>query len=396
MDWTIKLILINKYIERLKSIRKMERQMENKLKIAIGADSHIGNGYEQQDDMCIMSLKNIDCTIIGVADGHGLYTGKLAANACTLGIKEFVNDNKELLVDNTQLFIENCFEFIHNRVRDVFATKYYREYPDVIKDENGRILYRSSHYQEYKNVNGGAMLTLIILIQGVLYVSNVGDCKAILCYNDRVRVLTHNHSPDNPSEYIRINNNQGATSASEYIKIKNNKSATSELLFVYDEISKSNKYECESIYEIKEDDGVPQIRENVKYYYKSVSKDRATYVTTPKHHPYMDMLASTRAIGNFNLNEFGVVWKPEITILDLRSETDRGTRCLVVASDGIWDNIVDDSMRKIIMNESCLKMVNEDRGVPRIARSVVNRISQIAQKNFPNQADNMICVIMYL
>jgi serine/threonine protein phosphatase PrpC len=72
--------------------------------------------------------------------------------------------------------------------------------------------------------------------------------------------------------------------------------------------------------------------------------------------------------------------------------------CLVIATDGIWDNLTNETMRKFAIHAPCLKLVDEDQvqGVTRVAKSIVNRISQVAQKNFPNQADNMTCALMYL
>lgn len=364
----------------------MQTDYTNSFRIQIGSDAHIGNGHEQQDDICIIKKPNINCIILAVADGHGTYVGKTAANTCTYEIEQFADTNEELLVTNPNVFLENCYEHLHNKVREAFVKQYLRENKDVCVDSEGRVLYRKMPSQPYLHVNGGAMLTIAVFIKGVLYVANVGDCKAILCAKDKVEIITSDHSPDNPSEYKRIRNFRPSPEDPN----------RAELLFVYDSLSEKQKCRCEQIYKIEED-GTAIARDDVKYYYKSVNRDRGTYVTVPSYHNYPDALASTRAIGNYNMNCFGVTWKPDIVMMDLNDATEEEL-CIVVASDGIWDNVTDDTMRSILFHESCLKVAREDEthGAIRIVKSMIHKIGQTAQKNFPNHADNMSCVLMYL
>lgn len=354
-------------------------------RVQLGSDAHIGNGHEQQDDMCVIRKPDIDCIIMAVADGHGSYTGKTAANVCTNGLREFVDANLELLKTDVPLFLDSCYEYLHNEVHKAFVKQYLREYKDVMVDSDRRILYRSLSSHPYSHVNGGAMLTVAVLIQGQLYISNVGDCKAILCTADKAQILTHDHSPENPNEYKRVREFRASPENPNH----------AELQFVYDDHSIQHKYRCEPIYEIEEDGNV-KMRTDVNFYHKSVNGERGTYVTMPEEHSYTDALASTRAIGNFNMNCMGVTWKPETHMVDL-SSTDEIT-CLAIASDGIWDNLTNETMRKFTIHAPCLKIVEEDQvqGVTRVAKSIVNRVSQVAQKNFPNHADNMTCALMYL
>lgn len=355
--------------------------MQTYTKIQTGISAHIGNGHEQQDDACIIKKPDLNCTIIAVADGHGSYTGKTAANACIRGLHDFTDANIELITQDVPTFLHKCYEYLHNEVRTEFVKQYARQYKDVTVDHDGRVLYRMLPSHSYVHVNGGAMLTIAVLIQGKLYVSNVGDCKAILCTPDNAEILTRDHSPDNHAEHARIKSDE-----------------SNKLLFVYDDLTIKKKCYCEPIY-----DDEDNVREDVKFYYKSISKDRATYVTTPEEHPYADALASTRAIGNYNMNCLGVTWIPEIKVMDLNTLCDK-TICIAIATDGIWDNLLDDAMRKCTMHEPCLKLVEEDDALDpmgslaatRIAKSIVTRVAGIAQKNFPNNADNMTCALMYL
>lgn len=388
------------------------------MKIQIGKDADIGNNNEQQDDMIIIQKPEIDCTIICVVDGHGRDTGKLAANACTKSLDEFTDANIELLCANPVEFLEKCYEFAQDRVLNAFKQEYLEREHEVKIEDAGYVVKRRYSSQSFSNVNGGAMMTVIVVKNGKMYVSNVGDCHAALFTETPVMttqmmkfekdaagfhgeninmemgerdplntvVVTFDHSPESVEEYRRIRKFRPSVEDPNH----------AELLFVYDEINRE-KALCNRIFKITED-GTPTIMSDVPYYNKNVKAERATYVTAPFDARFRESIASTRAIGDFYLNSYGVSAKPQILSFDLTQlleQTD--TACLVVASDGVWDAWINDHVNKFVMDPSCLKAVTDDPvfGAQKVAKSFMRRTCHYNQKYFRGNADNASAIVAY-
>lgn len=73
------------------------------------------------------------------------------------------------------------------------------------------------------------------------------------------------------------------------------------------------------------------------------------------------------------------------------------TICLVLATDGVWDNWVYEDIERFMFDDSCLNAttLNSD-GTQRIASSFMKRNSMFAKKNFGNQADNATGIVLYM
>ena len=230
-------------------------------------------------------------------------------------------------------------------------------------------------------------------------VANVADTASCMFEDDEVSevekvsqetdtlVLTSDHSPMNPKEYVRMRKFR----PSEEDPLK------AEMLFVYDEQETSKPF-CQPVFNISED-GVPTVRDDVPYYYKNVCKERAAYVSVPANAYFPDALASTRAMGDFNIATYGVTSKPEIQSIDLgRVLEHTGAVCVTMCSDGVWDNWLPDYVTKFMMDASCLAAVKGDveKGAQRVAKSFIKRNEIFAQKNFRGSADNAMCVVVYV
>lgn len=71
--------------------------------------------------------------------------------------------------------------------------------------------------------------------------------------------------------------------------------------------------------------------------------------------------------------------------------------CLVLASDGVWDNWSYDDISKFVLDPSCLGAVLADAsGAKRVALSLMTRNATYAKRNFGNQADNATGIILYI
>ena len=417
----------------------------NNLRIQIGNCDDIGNARVQQDASFIIQKLDQGCTIFGVADGHGQELGHIASNACVKSVTEFVDANLDKMVADTVLFLEECFAHAQAAISKTFVDYYVDRGYEVNEEENGRITKRRFPTHSFTNAGGGTMLTIAVLKGGQLFIANVGDCNAQLCTEtpvmtqDMLRyekdvaivadtvanaaanaadtaahmfeddeetpvedaiedtvedtpvtdslVLTSDHSPMNPKEYVRMRKFR----PSEEDPLK------AEMLFVYDEQDTPKPF-CQPVFNISED-GVPTVRDDVPYYYKNVCKERAAYVSVPANAYLPDALASTRSMGDFNIATYGVSAKPEIQSIDLNRVLEHtGAVCVTMCSDGVWDNWLPDYVTKFMMDASCLAAVKSDieKGAQRVAKSFMKRNEMFAQKNFRGNADNAMCVVVYV
>ena len=393
-----------------------------KFNIQIGHESKKGSKKINQDDVFIINKPEIDCIIMGVADGHGP-TGEIAALACKTATTEFADTNMEELVIDPVCFLEKCFAHVQESVRREFA-KDAGEDPNIKIDSNGVVLKRKNEYCAFSNIQGGSMLSIAVFKAGVMYIANVGDCDAIVCsetpilkptmvkyekdsanptktvtYSDEtlsdVLLITCDHSPDNLEEYRRIRE----------FRPSEKEPNGAELRCIYDKQGYS-KHECELIFQFAED-GSPVVRDDITFYHKNVRKDRATYISTPFDADYQDALASTRSIGDFNLNQYGLSEKPEIQSIDLNKvfaeNTESNTLCFVMGSDGVWDNWLYPHVQKFVMFPNCLEAIKQSidsetpNGVMRVLKSFMQRNQTFTEKNFGKyNCDDSTCVIMYV
>jgi serine/threonine protein phosphatase PrpC len=395
-----------------------------KFNIQIGHESKKGSKEINQDDVFIINKPEIDCIIMGVADGHGP-TGEIASLACKTATTEFTDANMEELVTDPVTFLEKCFAHVQDSVRRAIAKDAERgidENPNVQINSHGVVLTRRSSFQSFSNIKGGSMLSIAIFKAGLMYIANVGDCDAIVCsetpilkptmvkyekdsanptktvtYSDEtlsdVLLITCDHSPDNPEEYRRIRE----------FRPSENDANSAELRCIYDKQGYS-KHECEPIFQFAED-GSPVVRDDVTFYHKNVRKDRATYISTPFDADYQDALASTRSVGDFNLNQYGLSEKPEIQSIDLNKvfaeNAECNTLCFVMGSDGVWDNWLYPHVQKFVMFPNCLEAIKQSEtpngGVFRVLKSFMQRNQTFTEKNFgKNNCDDSTCVIMYI
>jgi serine/threonine protein phosphatase PrpC len=369
-----------------------------------------------------------------VADGHGRDTGQIASQTCVESLKRFVDENMELLKTNPVSFLENYYKIAHQHVREAFVKFVENNEHEVKVDSDGVITSRRSEFSQFKHLMGGATLSVIIFINDILYTSNVGDSAGLLFSNKpnlqksmikyekdaaveglfktftnteprQELVLTAEHSPESSDEYIRIRNFRQSEADKNH----------AELLFVYDVIEREKPL-CPRIFDISED-GTPNKAEVEGYYIKNVQGERATYVTVPFSAGYPDAVAFTRSIGDFNITTYGVSEKPEIHSIHMNDlfMRDRAARnadrptggdsdatipifCLVLATDGIWDNWTPEIARKFVMDPSCLNAIktNPSEGAQKVSKSFGVRNLYYANKNFGRNKDDQTNIIVYI
>ncbi len=80
------------------------------------------------------------------------------------------------------------------------------------------------------------------------------------------------------------------------------------------------------------------------------------------------------------------------------TQSDPMTVCVVLCTDGVWDNWIYDHVGKFVMDPSCLKAIVADPeiGASRVAKSFMIRNQTFSRKNFGSHADNATGIFMYI
>jgi len=215
--------------------------------------------------------------IYSVFDGHGKDGTKYAEYSRDF-IKEKFNNYKKKLIDKDLNTLLN----------------------NIIEELNENTI------NELSKFNGGTTVTILIIRNNLdIWCLNIGDSECFLFSEKEIKILNSNHSPDNLDERIRIENK--------------------EVDFIYAPRTRFSPYI--KYYEFKNDEWIKNDYD--KLYYKNLRNDIATYVK------YKNLfLAMTRSIGDLELQEGGITYKPSINKYDFPNED---KFYILVGSDGFWD-----------------------------------------------------------
>eukprot|EP00598_Pedospumella_elongata_P005775 CAMPEP_0184983138 /NCGR_PEP_ID=MMETSP1098-20130426/12470_1 /TAXON_ID=89044 /ORGANISM="Spumella elongata, Strain CCAP 955/1" /LENGTH=502 /DNA_ID=CAMNT_0027506943 /DNA_START=56 /DNA_END=1564 /DNA_ORIENTATION=+ len=249
-------------------------------------------------------------------------------------------------------------------------------------------------------------------------------------------VITAEHSPECPYEYERLLS----------FRAREGSPTVPALVVVYDSNS-SDKTRCAPCFE-RDSAGKPCVT-NKGSYYKNVRKEWASLVSTPPYAQFQDALAFTRSLGDLHLHTYGVTHLPEVQRLDMNAafqqlhtlravkkqqavassssanaattgesdpatgtaknetaesgsgltaeEVADSTLCLVLATDGVWDNWLYEDVNKFVMDASCLGAVGAAAdGAKRVTISFMQRNALYAKRNFGSNADNATGIVLYI
>ena len=413
-----------------------------RLKIQIGHDTDIGGNRDNQDRYSVFTAVEHDVCAISVADGHCAETGHFAADITKKCLENLLETRITELIENPVAFLELCCDYIHDKIRLGLVEIMEKDGYKVKLDESGVILKRKFETHDWNEVKGGTTFSIIVLIGRKIYMANVGDSSGLLCCKhpilkpslikyekDAANPTKEIHSEDvdtSPSTYIELTRDHSPERVDEYTRMRAFKCSDedpnhAELLCVYDNQYK-DKPRCPNVFDISES-GIPSIRNDdgsFEYYYKNVRKEKASYLSDRCG---KNVLSVTRALGNYKLQTLGLSNKPEIQSIDLEpiftqlklqidtakvdtAEVDTETVkivdpmsvCVVLCSDGVWDNWLYDHVCKFVMDPSCLNAIvaDQEKGAARVAKSFMLRNQTFARKNFGGQADNATGIVMYI
>lgn len=178
-------------------------------------------------------------------------------------------------------------------------------------------------------------------------------------------------------------------------------------------------------------------------------REWASLVSTPTYARFQDALAFTRSLGDLHLHTYGVTHLPEVQRIELgpvfarlaeqhaaakaaQTQQQQGQRiediregeessnagaatsadavksaaidmvsgstlCLVLATDGVWDNWLYEDVTRFVMDGSCLNAVAAAAdGGRRVTMSFMQRNSTYSKRNFGGQADNATGIVLYI
>jgi len=413
-----------------------------RLNIQLGYDTDIGGNRDNQDRYSIVTLPEHDVCAISVADGHCAETGHFAADITKKCLEELLEKRITELIENPVAFLEFCCDYIHEQIRLRLVEIMEKSGCKIKVDESGVLLKNKHEFLGWNELKGGTTFSIIVLIGRKIYMANVGDSSGLLCCKHPILKTSHikyekdaanptkevcSEDLDNsPSTYIELTRDHSPESIEEYIRMRAFKCSDenpnhAELLCVYDNQYK-HKPRCPNVFDISES-GIPTIRNDdgsFEYYYKNVRKEKAAYLSDRGGD---NVLSVTRALGDFKLQTLGLSNKPEIQSIDLepifaqlklqidatKVNTEKGDTetvkqvdpmsvCVVLCTDGVWDNWIYDHVCKFVMDPSCLNAIvaDKEKGAARVAKSFMLRNQTFSRKNFGSQADNATGIIMYI
>mmetsp|Transcript_29061 Transcript_29061/g.92990 ORF Transcript_29061/g.92990 Transcript_29061/m.92990 type:complete len:335 (+) Transcript_29061:204-1208(+) len=324
------------------------------------------------------------------------------------------------------------FAGANSAVKARFRAHYEERGEEIEEAPEGYLLKRRKNYGPWLCVFGGSSFSCICILPDKILTANVGDSSALLASthgslrgvtatrvadlaegvtdngslaadlivedNERVLMLTADHSPESPNEFNRMTASHPSRDGGHRPRMQ----------MVYDNIG-PDKSSCPQIFELGAD-GQPSVTSNGRYW-KNVRQEWACLVATPPYARFHDALAFTRSLGDLHLQSYGVSHMPEVyefNLLELCEATatacENGERtgfAIVAASDGIWDNWVFSDCMAYALGDlegsSCsLAEGLTGEGNKRANSALMAENKRRAIANFGSQADNATSALAFI
>ena len=291
-------------------------------------DQHLTKKYLLSDGKCAY--------LFSIFDGHGP-DGKIIASKVKRLTDTFLNENIErILTDYTYLFIE-LFALLNDSCKDLHV--------------------------------GGTTASIIIFLDGIIYSANVGDSSCKLFYKN----------PDGKTFIENITKDHDPLDKDEFLWFKDNNPSVK---FFYDQSPRGNNLIdiFNKMGEKKTDEEVLKIP---NIYIKNI---KGTFASLIRKETNLNVrsLAMTRSIGDGDLSRKD----PTILMYDIKDKISEGySISLLLASDGVWDNWIDEDLSKYLLRIDTSK----------ISASQFITVNDIyARNNFGSDRDNSTAIIVYI
>lgn len=162
----------------------------SKLRWQVGFDTDIGGGRENQDDCFVWtSVKNGIC-VLCVLDGHGREVGKIAANSAKTSLQDYFQSHHMQLKENPYECLVKAHEVAHFAIKATFKIELEQQGFEVTESPEGYLLKRKGS-QQWSCVHGGSACSICAIVDGLMYIANVGDSSGTLCSLDPVLCKSH-------------------------------------------------------------------------------------------------------------------------------------------------------------------------------------------------------------
>ena len=301
------------------------------------ASIHVTNLTLTDPEKDVTSM--IPYVLFGIFDGHaGTGAALMAANTLHFHIKEKLNSVKHFVArEKANVITEDdpglgCItepipteSLVMGTLEESFA-----EMDDQIRRE-----------RETYRIKGGCTAIVALFLQGKLYVSNAGDCRAILLTDDceKITELSMDFTPETDRKRLQT--------------------------LAYLQPQLLGKYFGRIEYQRrlrKKDIGQRVLyrdRHMSGWAYRSVTEDDVNRVPMiighGKRARLMATIGTTRGFGDHDLDAPGGQWIkpfltpiPEVRIADLSGRDLKDNDVLVMASDGLWERVTNEEAQEIV------------------------------------------------
>lgn len=372
----------------------------------------IGGGRENQDNAFIYQNQKENILVVGILDGHGQEFGKIAATAAREKLIQYFQQNYAKLREDPRETLIHAFvlahEYVKESLREEITKKGFKVTENIEGDQTYWTYRRNNLNDQWICIHGGTTCTIVAIVDYMKYTVNVGDSDAVLF--DRVPIFnqakdlqylgdsaefTDGHVSETmegvATNYMVLNASHSPENLSEFNRMRAFCEARHmpNMRFIYDD-PKKYKSQCPPIFSV-DASGVASINTTGGVYCKNVRGELASLVNVHASARFPDALAFTRSIGDLHLHVYGVTHMPEIHCVDLREifsrKMDSTPLCLVVASDGVWDNWTYEDMSKFMMMDLHTRID---------AKKLIQQNDIYAKQNFGLHSDNATAIVVYI
>lgn len=274
------------------------------------------------------ALPNITLSYAVLCDGH---SGSIAC--------DYVMENIDMILSTkiSEINWDNI-ESLDNVIRPMINEIYIELDKSII--EKTKLMKR----------NDGSTMVLVIIINEELFISHVGDSRAVISINNKAKRITEDHKPNTKRESMRIKNAGGILYKSDTWRVRATPKAPIGLA-----VSRSlgDKYGKTTM---------PHVISEI-----------------PEYPFYQNILKNSRHFFNFFFT---------IATYKINSEYD----FLIICSDGVWDVILDQKavnrVNQVLQVE--LKHHNIPDSLEIACRAILNDAINL------HSPDNLSCIIIYL
>ena len=409
-----------------------------RIEFKIGEATNIGgnkNKFNQDRHFIIDMMADFGIMIHGMLDGHGRDYGHHVAEDIKELLCEFINLNIESIVQNPEQKIVEAFDFASERYLSKLEDKL-TEDGYVVKNINNYLFVKNQNMKEWKQVHAGTSCTVVVFINNCLYTYTTGDSSALLTCSKPLLsqsmiefVADSSLSAEESQLKKELINQENSTSTEltntlvisydssvedkyEYermckIRPKPNNPLEPACCFVYDNHTQ-DKHLGNPVFKLNEQHKLTVTKKGKSY--KNVRREFASLICTPgiieitsNESDSMvldqDALAYTRSFGDRGLIPYGLTHRPVIQKLDLTEIIKNGdvTLCVVLATDGIYDNWKYEDITDYVLHESCINAVQKTaNGAQDVAMALDERNNCYGIRNFKEDRDNASLIVTFI